>query len=175
MVGMTRKWKAHEDMSAWSEKRERWQEKESFIPFYFLVREFFNLYPRTRLSRSPEQDNMNKSSESLEQDLNGTARLLVRLSYDLACEQAFRGALAAEREKERELATTSLEQEGILYTHAWMWAVEGPQRHLLWIVYVQYQHLQAVFWSWMTCIGCYVPQTCSLRYRGISTMKVSLL
>ena len=109
MVGMTRKWKAHEDMSAWSEKRERWQEKESFIPFYFLVREFFNLYPRTRLSRSPEQDNMNKSSESLEQDLNGTARLLVRLSYDLACEQAFRGALAAEREKERELATTSLE------------------------------------------------------------------
>ena len=52
---------------------------------------------------------MNKSSESLEQDLNGTARLLVRLSYDLACEQAFRGALAAEREKERELATTSLE------------------------------------------------------------------
>ena len=109
MVGMTRKWKAHEDMSAWSEKRERWQEKESFIPFYFRVREFFNLYPRTRLSRSPEQDNMNKSSESLEQDLNGTARLLVRLSYDLACEQAFRGALAAEREKERELATTSLE------------------------------------------------------------------
>ena len=109
MVGMTRKWKAHEDMSAWSEKRERWQEKESFIPFYFRVREFFNLYPRTRLSRSPEQDNMNKSSESLEQDLNATARLLVRLSYDLACEQAFRGALAAEREKERELATTSLE------------------------------------------------------------------
>ena len=109
MVGMTRKWKAHEDMSAWSEKRERWQEKESFIPFYFRVREFFNLYPRTRLSRSPEQDNMNKCSESLEQDLNGTARLLVRLSYDLACEQAFRGALAAEREKERELATTSLE------------------------------------------------------------------
>ena len=53
---------------------------------------------------------MNKSSESLEQDLNGTARLLVRLSYDLACEQAFRGALPAEREKERELiATTSLE------------------------------------------------------------------
>ena len=43
------------------------------------------------------------------------------------------------------------------------------------IVYVQYQHLQAVFWSWMTCIGCYVPQTCSLRYQGISTMKVSLL
>ena len=27
------------------------------------------------------------------------------------------------------------------------------------------QHLQAVFWSWMTYIGCYVPQTCSLRYR----------
>ena len=24
-------------------------------------------------------------------------------------------------------------------------------------------------------LGCYVPQTCSLRYRGISTMKVSLL
>ena len=45
----------------------------------------------------------------------------------------------------------------------------------LWIVYVQYQHLQAVFWSWMTFIGCYVPQTCSLRYQGISTMKASLL
>ena len=69
----------------------------------------------------------------------------------------------------------SHQQEGILYTHASIWAVEGPQRHFLWIVYVQYQHLQAVFWSWMTCIGCYVPQTCSLRYRGISTMKVSLL
>ena len=26
-----------------------------------------------------------------------------------------------------------------------------------------------------TCIGCYVPQTCSLRYRGTSTIKVSLL
>ena len=96
-------------MSARSEKRGRWQEKESFIPFYFRVRESFNSYPRTRLSRSLEQDNMNKSSESLERDLNGTARLLVRLSYDLACEQALRGALAAEREKERELATTSLE------------------------------------------------------------------
>ena len=58
---------------------------------------------------SLEQDNINKSSESLERDLNGTARLLVRLSYDLAFEQALRGALAAEREKERELATTSLE------------------------------------------------------------------
>ena len=23
------------------------------------------------------------------------------------------------------------------------------------------------------CIGCHVPQTCSLRYGGISTMKVS--
>ena len=33
----------------------------------------------------------------------------------------------------------------------------------------------AVFWSWMTCIGCYVPQTCSLRYRCISTTKISLL
>ena len=109
MVGMTRKWKADENMSAWFEKRELWQEKESFIPFYFRVREFFNLYPRTRLSRSLEQDNINKSSESLERDLNGTARLLVRLSYDLAFEQALRGALAAEREKERELATTSLE------------------------------------------------------------------
>ena len=96
-------------MSARSEKRGRWQEKESFIPFYFRVRESFNLYPRTRLSRSLEQDNINKSSESLERDLNGTARLLVRLSYDLACEQALPGALAAEREKERELATTSLE------------------------------------------------------------------
>ena len=108
MVGMTRKWKAHEDMSAWSEKRERWQEKESFIPFYFRVREFFNLYPRTRLSRSPEQDNMNKSSESLEQDLNGTARLLVRLSYDLAFEQDLRDALATEREKERELDVSGI-------------------------------------------------------------------
>ena len=39
--------------------------------------------------------------------------------------------------------------------------------------YVQYQHWQAVFWSWLTCIGCYVSQTCSLRYRGTSTMKVS--
>ena len=54
-------------------------------------------------------------------------------------------------------------------------ATERPQRHFLWIVYIQYQHLQAVFWRWLTCIGCYVPQTCSLRYRGISTMKVSLL
>ena len=96
-------------MSARSEKRGRWQEKESFIPFYFRVGESFNLYPRTRLSRSLEQDNINKSSESSERDLNGTARLLVRLSYDLACEQALPGALAAEREKERELATTSLE------------------------------------------------------------------
>ena len=77
-------------MSARSEKRGRWQEKESFIPFYFRVRESFNLYPRTRLSRSLKQDNINKSSESLERDLNGTARLLVRLSYDLACEQALR-------------------------------------------------------------------------------------
>ena len=109
MVEMTRKWKADENMSAWFEKRELWQEKESFIPFYFRVREFFNLYPRTRLSRSLEQDNINKSSESSERDLNGTARLLVRLSYDLAFEQALCGALAAEREKERELATTSLE------------------------------------------------------------------
>ena len=45
----------------------------------------------------------------------------------------------------------------------------------LWIVYVLYQHFQAGFWSWITCIGCYLPQTCSLRYRGITTMKVSLL
>ena len=103
MVGMTRKWKADENMSAWFEKRELWQEKESFIPFYFRVREFFNLYPRTRLSRSLEQDNINKSSESLERDLNGTARLLVRLSYDLAFEQALRGALAAERERKESL------------------------------------------------------------------------
>ena len=69
----------------------------------------------------------------------------------------------------------STQQEGILYAHASIWAVEGPQKHFLWIVYVQYQHLQAVFWSLMTCIGYYVPQTCSLRCRGISTMKVSLL
>ena len=26
---------------------------------------------------------------------------------------------------------TSTEQEGILYTHASIWAVEGPQRHFL--------------------------------------------
>ena len=73
------------------------------------------------------------------------------------------------------LASCKVEQEGILYAHASIWAVEVPQRHFLWIVYVRYQHLQAVFWSWMTCIGCYAPQTCSSTYRGISTMKVSLL
>ena len=95
-------------MSARSEKRGRWQEKESFIPFYFRVGESFNLYPRTRLSRSLEQDNINKSSESLEQDLNGTARLLVRLSYDLAFEQDLRDALATEREKERELDVSGI-------------------------------------------------------------------
>ena len=67
------------------------------------------------------------------------------------------------------------EQEAILSAHASIWSVEVPQRHFLWIVYVHYQHLQALFWSWMTYIGCYVPQTCSLRYRGISTMKVRLL
>ena len=67
------------------------------------------------------------------------------------------------------------QQEGILYAHASICAVEVPQRHFLRIVYVQYQHLQAVFWSGMTCIGCYAPQTCSSTYRGISTMKVSLL
>ena len=83
--------------------------KRDFHPVLFSCSSFFNLYLRTRLSRSLEQDNINKSSESSERDLNGTARLLVRLSYDLACEQALPGALAAEREKERELATTSLE------------------------------------------------------------------
>ena len=31
------------------------------------------------------------------------------------------------------------------------------------------------FWSWMTYTGNYVPQTCSLRYRGIFPLKVSLL
>ena len=69
----------------------------------------------------------------------------------------------------------SSQQEGILYAHASIWAVEAPQRHFLRIVYVQYQHLRAIFWSRMTCIGCYVPQTCSSTYRGIATMKVSLL
>ena len=82
----------------------------------------------------------------------------------------------ASRSKEKpSLESLPREKEGILYAHALIWAVEVLQRHFLCIVYVQYQHLQAVFWSWMTCIGCYVPQTCSLRYRGISTMKVSLL
>ena len=33
------------------------------------------------------------------------------INYDIACEQALRGALAAGREKEGELATTSLEFE----------------------------------------------------------------
>ena len=89
--------------------------KREFHPVLFSCSSFFNLYPQTRLSRSLEQDNINKSSESLERDLNGTARLLVRLSYDLACEQALRGALAAEREKERELATTSLEFQAPLW------------------------------------------------------------
>ena len=83
--------------------------KREFHPVLFSCSSFFNLYSRTRLSGRLEQDNINKSSESSEPDLKGTARLLVRLSYDLACEQALRGALAAEREKERELATTSLE------------------------------------------------------------------
>ena len=62
-------------------------------------------------------------------------------------------------------------QEGILCAHP-LTRHEGIS---LWTVYVHYQYLQAVFWSWMTYIGCYVPQTCSLRYRGISTMKVNLL
>ena len=47
-------------------------------------------------------------ASSLEQDLNGTARLLVRLSYDLAFEQDLRDALAAEREKERELDVSGI-------------------------------------------------------------------
>ena len=41
----------------------------------------------------------------------------------------------------------SREQEGILSAHASIWAVEVPQMHFLRIVYVQYQHLQSVFWS----------------------------
>ena len=41
-------------------------------------------------------------------------------------------------------------QEGILCGHPLKWH-EGIS---LWIVYVHYQHLQAVFWSWMTYIGC---------------------
>ena len=40
---------------------------------------------------------------------------------------------------------------------------------------IHYQHLQAVFWSWMTYVGNYIPQACSLRYWGISPLKVSLL
>ena len=81
--------------------------KRDFHPVLFSCSSFFNLYLRTRLSRSLEQDNIDKSSESSEPDWNGTARLLVRLSYDF--EQALRDALAAERENEGELATTSLE------------------------------------------------------------------
>ena len=93
--------------------------------------------------------------------------------YDFWCLCNWSVIVVLRFQKPREL--TFGQQEGILYTHASIWAVEGPQRHFLWIVYIQYQHLQAVFWGWMTCIGCYVPQTCSLRCRGISTMKVSLL
>ena len=40
---------------------------------------------------------------------------------------------------------------------------------------IHYRHLQAVFWSWMTHIGSYIPQACSLRYSGISPLKVSVL
>ena len=83
--------------------------KREFHPVLFSYSSFFNFDSRAPLTRSLEQDNINKYSASLERDLNGTARLLLRLSYDLACEQALRGALAAEREKEGELATTSLE------------------------------------------------------------------
>ena len=58
------------------------------------------------------------------------------------------------------------EQEGILYAHSSIWSVEVRQRHFLWIVYVDSlnRHLQAVFWSWMTYIGSYIPQACSLRW-----------
>ena len=40
---------------------------------------------------------------------------------------------------------------------------------------IHYRHLQAVFWSWMTYIGSYIPQACSLRYWSISPPKVSVL
>ena len=51
--------------------------------------------------------------------------------------------------------TTCLDQqEGILYAHASIRSVEVPERNFLWIFYGHRQHLQAVFWSWMTYIGC---------------------
>ena len=67
IVGMTRQWKARENMSAWSGKRDRAVagkrkgEREifaalplpSFLPFYFRVRAFS--IPRTRLFWSLEQ------------------------------------------------------------------------------------------------------------------------
>ena len=62
-----------------------------------------------------------------------------------------------------------------LHMHQYGPLNEVPQMRFLWTVYVHYQHLHAVFWSWMTYIGCYAPQTCSLRYQGIFTMKVNLL
>ena len=66
ILGMTRQWKARENMSAWSGKRERWREKgrerereressaalplPSYVSFYFCVRAFS--ISRTRLFRS---------------------------------------------------------------------------------------------------------------------------
>ena len=41
--------------------------------------------------------------------------------------------------------------------------------------FIYYQHLKALFWSWLRYIGSYIPQACSLRYWGISPLKVSLL
>ena len=70
-------------------------------------------------------------------------------------------------------------QEGILYARASIWAIEVPQKDHRGIFCELFTFSTSIcrlfFWSWMTCIGCYVPQTCSLWYRGISRMKVSLL
>ena len=48
---------------------------------------------------------------------------------------------------------TTWQQEGILYAHTSICSVEVPQRHFLWIVYIHYQHLQAVFWVEWRILG----------------------
>ena len=70
------------------------------------------------------------------------------------------------------------EQEGILYAHASIiYGLLKCHRGIFCELFtlIHYRHLQAVFWSWMTYIGSYIPQACSLRYWGISPLKVSLL
>ena len=67
------------------------------------------------------------------------------------------------------------EQEGILSAHASIWSVEVHQTFS-----VNYLRSIPVFAGCFlelndTYMGCYVLQTCSLRYRDISTLKVSLL